>query len=292
MRVSLDRAVPAAPAAGRDAEEAIVTSDPTLAEPTATAETAARLEAEVRELRRKLTASENALVHTEQLKVFGQLISGVAHELANALTTMIGRATLVRRATTLEAARKHAEIIETQGLRATRNVRNLSSVSRGRSTTHAAVQLNDVVQSVVDLHGYQLAASQIQLVQDLEPGVTPVQGDPHDLDQVLLNLVTNAQRAMVQAGCGGTLTIRTRATEDVVRLSVEDDGSGIRAGTLPRIFEPFGPGLAIASDLVNRPGGRLRAENVEGQGTTMTVELPLVRGAAEPPVAPEPSGAP
>jgi len=279
-----------------------VTSDPTPSPPLAPVESTARLEAleaEVRELRRKLTASENALVHTEKLKALGQLISGVAHELANPLTAMIARAALVQTATTVEAARKHAEIIEAQGHRATRIVRNLSSFSRRRTPTHAAVQLNDVVQSVVDFHGYQLDASQIRLVQDLEPGIALVQGDPHELEQVLLNLVTNAQHAMVQARGAGTLTIRTRATGDVVRLSVEDDGPGIPPMTLARVFEPFystkgeggtGLGLAIASDLVKRHGGRLRAESVEGEGTIMTIELPPARAAAEPPVAPAPTG--
>jgi two-component system NtrC family sensor kinase len=250
-----------------------------------------RLETEVRELRQKVATSERALIHTEKLQALGQLISGVAHELANPLTAMIARATLIQGAKTLDDARRHAEVIEAQGQRATKIVRNLSSFARRRASTRAAVSLNSVAEAVVELHGYQLTASQIELVQDLQPDLPAVDGDPHELEQVLLNLIMNAQHAMVHANGRGRLTIATRQAEDFVRLSVEDDGPGMPKELLSQIFKPFfstkgeggtGLGLAIVRDLITRHGGRIWPESVEGIGTRMIVELPRVQATVSP----------
>jgi nitrogen-specific signal transduction histidine kinase/CheY-like chemotaxis protein len=247
------------------------------------------LEAEVMELRRKLTASERALAHSERLQALGQLISGVAHELANPLTAMIARATLIGGAKTLDAARAHAEIIEAQGKRATQIVRNLSSFARRRAAAPAVVSLNTVVRSVIELHGYQLEANQIELVVELEPDLSPVQADPHEMEQVVLNLVMNAQYAMVQAHGRGRLEITTRSDGELVHLTVEDDGPGIPDDVASQIFKPFfstkgeagtGLGLAITQDLVKRSGGRIRLRTQPGAGTAMTIELPCTRAEA------------
>jgi nitrogen-specific signal transduction histidine kinase/CheY-like chemotaxis protein len=252
---------------------------------------AAEIEAEVRKLRQRLAASERALAHSEKLQALGQLLSGVAHELANPLTSMIARATLIATVRTLEDARRHAEIIRAQGERATSIVRNLSSFARRRPSTRSVVSLNEVVQAVVDLHRDQLEANRIRLLLELAPALDPLEGDPHELEQVLLNLVMNAQHAMVHARGGGVLRIRTYPAGDRVGLAVEDDGPGIPAETLPHIFKPFfstkgeegtGLGLAIVRDLVSRHGGEIRPTTLEGLGTAMVVELPpLRRRAAE-----------
>jgi len=141
-----------------------------------------------------------------------------------------------------------------------------------------------------------LAASDIEVVEALEAALPPVEADPYELEQVVLNLVTNAQYAMVSAHRRGRLVLRTRSTDDVVRLEVEDDGPGIPRAEIPKVFEPFyttkgehgtGLGLAIARDITLSHRGRIWAASDEGAGTTMTVELPRLRGAASAtPVAP------
>jgi two-component system NtrC family sensor kinase len=250
------------------------------------------LEAQVRQLTRKLAISERALSHGERLQALGQLISGVAHELANPMTAVIARATFIRSAETLEEARRQAALIEEQGQRATTIVRNLSAFARRRATSRSTFSLNDVVRAVVELHGYHLTASNIKVHQDLDDAPLYVEGDQYELEQVLLNLITNAHYAMMQAHNGGQLVVRTRAVDEVVRLTVEDDGPGIPAHVLPQIFEAFyttkgedgtGLGLAIARDLIAHHGGQIRAEAEEGRGTTMIVELP--RRAAPRPAA-------
>ena len=251
------------------------------------------LEAEVRQLRRKLAQSEEALSHGEKLQALGQLISGVAHELANPLTAIIARAALISTADTVEDARRHAVSVEEQGQRATKIVRSLSSLARRRAEAHSLVSLNDVVRAVIDVHGYQLAEGNIDVVQELDPELPEVTGDPHQLEQVLLNLITNAHWAMVHAHGRGRLSIHTCARDEVVRLVVADDGPGIPPHVLAHAFEPFfstkgeegtGLGLAICRDLVTAHGGRIMVESTDGTGTTMVMELPRFRGSGPLPL--------
>ena len=253
----------------------------------------AALEAEVRQLRRQLARSEQALARGERLQALGQLMSGVAHELANPLTAVIARAALIASAETVEEAHAHAACIEDQGRRATKIVRNLSAFARRRHTERGPVSLNDVVRAVVDMHGHQLATARIDVRLALAADLPLVEGDGHELERVLLNLVINAQHAMVRAHGGGRLTLATHVRDGVVRLAVTDDGPGIPAEIRDQIFEPFfttkgedgtGLGLAICRDLVAAHGGRITAESGDGAGTTMTIELP--RRAGAPPTAP------
>jgi two-component system NtrC family sensor kinase len=241
------------------------------------------LETEVRQLRRQLGTSERALVRSEKLQALGQLISGVAHELANPLTAIVACASFAGSAKTLEDARRHAATVEEQGQRATRIVQTLSAFARRRAGTRGAVGLNDVVRAVVDHHGARLTGSNVELLVDLEQDLPAVEGDPYELEQVVLNLVVNAHYAMAHAHGRGRLTVRTHSTAAVVRLVVEDDGPGIPPALMARIFEAFyttkgehgtGLGLAISRELIHRHHGRIWATSREGAGTTMTIELP------------------
>ncbi len=244
------------------------------------------LEAEVRQLARKLETSERALSRSERLQALGQLISGVAHELANPMTAIIARSAFIRSATTVAEAQRQAALIEEQGQRATKIVRNLSAFARRRAAQRSAFSLNDVVRAVLDLHGYQLTASGVRVVEDFDREPAWVEGDQHELEQVLLNLVMNAHYAMVNAHNGGQLTIQTRGASGVVRLTISDDGPGIPDDVLPHVFDAFfttkgeegtGLGLAIARDIIVQHGGHIRAESTPGAGATMLIELPRLR---------------
>jgi two-component system NtrC family sensor kinase len=224
----------------------------------------------------------------------------VAHELANPLTVIAARAVLIRSAATLEAARAHAGIIEAQVERATHIVRNLSSFTRRRAGGRAPASLNDVVRSVLELHGYQLAASRIEVGLDLQPDLPLVSGDAYELEQVVLNLVLNAQHAMARAHGRGRLTLRTGAERGAVRLAVADDGPGIPREILPQVFTPFfstkgeggsGLGLAIVQELVHRHDGHIEVDTRAGAGTTVTLSFPRWTGQAPETSRDAPAGA-
>jgi nitrogen-specific signal transduction histidine kinase/CheY-like chemotaxis protein len=245
------------------------------------------LEAEVRQLTRKLETSERALARSERLQALGQLISGVAHELANPMTAIIARSAFIRSATTVAEAQRQAGLIEEQAQRATKIVRNLSAFARRRAAQRSAFSINDVVRAVLDLHGYQLTASGIRVVEDFDHEPAWVEGDQHEVEQVLLNLVMNAHYAMVHVHNGGQLTIQTRVVPGLVRLAISDDGPGIPADVLPHVFDAFfttkgedgtGLGLAIARDIVVQHGGHIDVQS-SAAGTTMLIELPRLRTA-------------
>jgi two-component system NtrC family sensor kinase len=246
-----------------------------------------------------VSAAEAERAHDDKLRALGQLISGVAHELANPLTVIAARAVLIRSAATLEAARAHAGIIEAQVERATHIVRNLSSFTRRRAGGRAPASLNDVVRSVLELHGYQLAASRIEVGLDLQPDLPLVSGDAYELEQVVLNLVLNAQHAMAQAHGRGRLTLRTGAERGAVRLAVADDGPGIPREILPQVFKPFfstkgeggsGLGLAIVQELVHRHDGHIEVDTRPGAGTTVTLSFPRWTGRAPDASSEAPAG--
>jgi two-component system NtrC family sensor kinase len=240
-------------------------------------------ESEARQLRRQLVIAQRTVARNEKLQALGQLIAGVAHEMANPLTAVVACASLIGTAKTLEDARRHAATIDEQGQRATQIVQTLSVFARGRRATRRPVSLNDVAHAVIDLRRDQLAAGRVEVIEALDPELPLVEGDPYELERVVQNLVSNAHDAMVNAHGRGHLTVRTCATGDTVRLAVVDDGPGIPRARLAHIFEAFfttkgergsGLGLAIARELVTNHQGSISVESRPGTGTSMTVALP------------------
>lgn len=219
-----------------------------------------------------------------------QFAAIVAHSLNNLLTSMIGYANLVQ-SNLLETQpnlKSYTEHILHAADRASRLARDLLAFSR-RSVTNARVlDLNDVVRTVKALLAHVLK-SNIEFLVQLSPSPLPVFADPAALEQVLINLITNAQDAMPQGGC---LTVRTglaQGSQCVVSLS--DTGTGIAPDVIDKIFEPFfttkgatsgtGLGLAIASNVIKQHKGRLTVNSTLGKGTTFEVILPLAHEEAE-----------
>ena len=227
----------------------------------------------------------------ERLSVLGELVSGVAHELNNPLTTILGYAQLLP---SLEGEdfRRAIQTIEQEAQRAGRIVRNLLYFSRQHRPRVEPIDLNGVLGRVVEVRRYNLEANNIHLATQF--GVVPeLLGDQYQLEQVFLNLVNNAQQALSPGG--GTITITSERTGDVARVTVRDTGPGVPDELVQRIFEPFfttrevgegsGLGLSIAYGIVQSHGGRLLAQRAPGGGAEFIVELPL------PPRAPVPEPA-
>jgi CheY-like chemotaxis protein/anti-sigma regulatory factor (Ser/Thr protein kinase) len=259
------------------------------------------LEAEVRDLRGQLAAEQRALVACHRMMTLGRLLSDVAHEVSNPLTTLVARSAMIRMSSTLEDARRHAGIIEEQGQRAARCMRTLSVFGQHHEPGRILIDLNEVVRAALELQRHQLAGSNITVAAELEPGLPHVSGEEQELQQVVLNLVLNAFEAIAAARPRGAITVSTHADEERVWVSIRDDGPGMPPAVADRAFQPFfttkverlGLGLGIARELAIAHGGDIAAHSVEGVGTIVTLTLP--RPVAASPAESEsaaPEGAP
>jgi two-component system NtrC family sensor kinase len=270
------------------------------AEPIGTAG-AVRIEALVRDVseRKKLDDETRDIYHqllqAEKMAALGQTISGVAHELNNPLATILSWAErLSARRTLDEATRRGIETILSESERAARIVRNLLTFARKRQTTRAMVDINQVVRETLALRAYEQRMTNITILDALAAGLPHVFADGHQVQQVLLNLIINAEQAMVSSHGRGTIVVRTwhDAQQESVVLEINDDGPGIPEEVQPKIFDPFfttkevgkgtGLGLTVAYAIVQEHGGRIRLESQADKGASFYVELP-VSGAKLPP---------
>ncbi len=274
---------------GRQNSEPFEAPDVVLVEATAdqigTALDNARLYSETRRQIEELQRTQAQLVHAEKLSAVGELASGVAHEINNPLTTVLGQAhLLLDHPDVTPHVRNRLTIIAEEAARAARIVQNLLLFSRHYPPERRPCLLSDQVQRVLELKAYQLAQDSIEVVTELEP-VPAAFADENQLQQVILNLVQNAHQAMTQQRDPRVLTVRVRPGAGVLLLEVLDTGDGIEAEALPRLFDPFfttkppgegsGLGLSVSYGIVAEHKGRLRGENrTDRRGAIFTVELP------------------
>src|SRR2546427_147138 len=231
-------------------------------------------------------AMESQLIQSEKLAAVGQLVSGVAHELNNPLTSIAGLAEFLLEQQELGPKdRDHLQVIHEQAERAGRIVRNLLTFARKGPGERARVNLNDVVQRTLLLMSYDLKLKDIRTEKNLGSGMPDVVGDRHALQQVVLNLVTNAAHALAGNEAGRPRTIRINNLFDQrVRLRVADTGPGIPEEVLPHLFTPFfttkepghgtGLGLSITYSIVEAHGGQITVERPPEGGAAFLVELP------------------
>lgn len=229
------------------------------------------------------------LAHSEKMSSLGRMISGVTHELNNPLTSIMGYAQLLRTAVPDGKVSRRAEMLESEARRCQKIVRNLLSFARRRETQYCSLSLNEVAEAVISLMSYQLRVEAVEVESDLDGNLPALHGDPHQLQQVLVNLLTNGQQAIRSVAERGTLQVRTGRTETHAYLEVQDDGPGIDEATRARIFDPFfttkedgkgtGLGLSLVYGIVRDHGGRIESLPCES-GALFRMELPLVRREA------------
>jgi two-component system NtrC family sensor kinase len=236
---------------------------------------------------------EAQLLQAEKLSAVGQLVSGVAHELNNPLTTIKGYAQLLQGEGVPPSAVADLKRVEEAADRCRRIVRDLLTFARRYEPECTDTDVNDLLQRTLALRSYELRLRNIQVHWALDPALPSIQADPHRLQQVIVNLVFNAEQALLSVGHGGCISIRSQALPDGehIRFEINDNGPGIRPEYLDRIFDPFfttkevgmgtGLGLSISYGIVREHGGRIWAESQFDAGATFFVELPLV--------APQPS---
>ena len=226
------------------------------------------------------------LLQAEKMAALGQTISGVAHELNNPLATILSWAERLAERSVDDKTRQGLEVILAESERAARIVRNLLTFARKRQTTRAMVDLNQVVRETLALRAYEQKVSNVQVVEALSSGLPEVFADGHQIKQVLLNLVINAEQACIGANGRGTIVVRTSHDADrgSAVLEVNDDGPGIAEDKHGRVFDPFfttkevgqgtGLGLTVAYAIVNEHSGRIWLKS-RGIGTSFFVELPV-----------------
>jgi two-component system NtrC family sensor kinase len=231
---------------------------------------------------------QQQLIQSEKMAAIGQLVSGVAHELNNPLASISAFAQLLLTEKSLPEDQRHsAEVVRGEAKRAARIVHNLLTFARQHKAEKVPADVNTVLHDTLELRIYELNVRGIQVARDFDVDTAPItMVDVHQLQQVLLNLITNAEQAMMEReNKRHRLVLRTRTLPDMVRIEVEDSGNGIPATAMHQIFNPFfttkpvgkgtGLGLSISLGIVSEHGGRIWAENVNG-GARFTVELPRV----------------
>jgi len=231
---------------------------------------------------------QEQLIQSEKMSAIGQLVSGVAHELNNPLAGISAFAQLLLTEKRFPPdQRTAAEMIYAEARRASRIVQNLLTFARQHKPERTPTGVNQVLDDTLELRGYELRVRGIEVTRDYDEQIPETMADAHQLQQVFLNLVTNAEQAMEKSPRESQrLIVRTRRTGAVIRIEVEDTGPGIPPNLLERIFNPFfttkptgsgtGLGLSISLGIVREHEGRIWAENAPQGGARFIVEVPIV----------------
>jgi PAS domain S-box-containing protein len=230
------------------------------------------------------------LMHAEKMAAVGQLVSGVAHEVNNPLTAILGFTDLLMENPELpESARRDLRVILQEAQRTKQIVQNLLSFARQMPPQRQLLQLNSILQRTVHLRSYDFISHGIQVVERLDESLPAVVGDSHQLQQVFLNILNNAYDAVRETARPARIEIRSARASSFVEISFRDNGMGI--ADPERIFDPFfttkdvgkgtGLGLSICYGIVREHGGEIVCHNnLDSEGATFVVRLPVAAETA------------
>jgi signal transduction histidine kinase len=249
---------------------------------------AQRLEEVVEDQKLRLTLAQQQMLQAAKLSALGELVAGVAHELNNPLTVLTGTADMIE-AEAPPALQRHVELMR-EGITAAQFVvRGLLTFGRQMPLAKTQVDVAALTEKVLALTFGELHVTDVKVSRDFSPGLPPVWADANQLQQVLVNLITNAKQAMAEVEGERRLRICLQHAEPArVRIQVADTGPGIPADVVSKIFDPFvttktegtGLGLSISYGIVREHGGTLTVESTPGQGAVFTIELPIEAAAA------------
>lgn len=237
-----------------------------------------------------LKSTQDQLIQREKLSAVGEFVAGVTHELNNPLAVIIGYAQLLQ----MESLNPEQEAYVRQivgGVHRCRKItRSLLAFARQHPPERLDVDVNALLDETLGFIQYELRTGNIEVVRRLAPGLPPVHADPHQLQQVFLNIANNARQAMEEHAGRGRLVVTTEEAGPRVRITLQDDGPGISAENLGRLFTPFfttkavgkgtGLGMSVSYGIIQEHGGDIRAESRPGAGATFVIELPSGTGQA------------
>ena len=241
----------------------------------------ALLEESMSELRK----TQGQLIQAEKLSAVGELISGVAHELNNPLTGVMGFSQLLLAADCDEHTKKNLAKIHREATRCQRIVQNLLDTVRCRPPEESAVQVNEILEATIDSSSYKFKVENVEIVSELATDLPVTTGDFHRLQQVFVNIINNGQQAMVEAHGRGRMVVRSERVGETIRVQFIDDGPGIPEDKVGKIFDPFyttkepgkgtGLGLSLSYGIISEHQGKIFVRSKVGAGTTFVIELPI-----------------
>jgi signal transduction histidine kinase/CheY-like chemotaxis protein len=252
---------------------------------------------------------QSKMLQTEKMAALGQLVSGIAHELNNPLTAIMGYTQLLLGHGLTPPQHSEADKVYREAERARRIVKNLLYFARENHPERTSVDLNEVIERTLALRSYELKLENIVVECELAPNLPKTMADPYQLQQVVLNLVVNAEQALLEGRGQGhvwihTAHVPTEATTSGlsrIQLRVSDDGPGVSPDIASRVFDPFfttkragvgtGLGLSIVYGIVHQHGGEITLESQPSGGARFIVELPVVSAAETDPMPHVPAAA-
>jgi PAS domain S-box-containing protein len=242
----------------------------------------------------ELKRLEEQLIQAEKLAAMGQMLAGVAHELNNPLTAILGVTELLREREGLEeATKRQLDLTHRQARRAARIVQNLLEFSRPAASRKQPLEVNGLIERTLQLHEHSLRRNNVEVEFQPPAGLPPVIGDANQLMQVFLNLISNAEHAIREVREAGRIQIRIARTASHISVTVQDDGVGVAPEAVSRLFDPFyttkrpgggtGLGLSICLSIVREHGGTIDVETFPAGGSAFTVFLPIASEQASLP---------
>jgi PAS domain S-box-containing protein len=235
----------------------------------------------------ELKATQTQLLQAKKLSTIGEVISGVAHELNNPLSGVLGFSELLLLRAGDENIPQELEMIHDSALRCRKIVQNLLSFARENKPERKYEDVNAVIEKTLEMKKYQLHVNSIEIACELDRALPRTLIDFHQMQQVLLNLINNAQHAMTRhrQAVPSRLHVRSTLAAGAVLIEITDNGEGMDQETLERIFDPFfttrepgkgtGLGLSVSYGIVKEHGGRIWARSNKGEGSTFLIELPV-----------------
>ena len=238
-----------------------------------------------KQMEKKTREYEQKVNIASRLATVGEMSAGIAHEINNPLTSVIGFSELLLQQDIPAEIRKKVEIINSGAQRVAGVIKRLLTFARQQKPERGMVDINNILRTTFELRTYHLNTTNIKVSMELDPNLPQTAADGGQLQQVFLNVMLNAETEMRLAHDRGNLIVKTEIINDFIRISFSDDGRGIAEENMKKLFDPFfttrevgqgtGLGLSICHGIITEHEGKIFAENRESGGTTFTIELPI-----------------